>query len=77
MAQYPERFAPTVIADMRGVSDKKGNSPFWDNIAYFFKMHFAEADRLTLATDKQFIADLMPRQFIYVRLVCRSPSSNW
>ena len=32
-------------------------------------MTYAEADRLTLATDKQFIADLMPRNPIYVKLL--------
>lgn len=70
MAQFPMRFAPIVIADMRGVSDKHGRSPFWDNVcSHFFQMPFAEADRLTLATDKQFIADLMPRNPIYVKLL--------
>ncbi|WP_133135182.1 arginine N-succinyltransferase [Legionella rowbothamii] len=70
MAQFPGRFAPIVIADMRGVSDKHGRSPFWDNVcSHFFQMSFAEADRLTLATDKQFIADLMPRNPIYVKLL--------
>jgi arginine N-succinyltransferase len=70
MAQFPMRFAPIVVADMRGVSDKHGRSPFWDNVcSHFFQMPFAEADRLTLATDKQFIADLMPRNPIYVKLL--------
>lgn len=70
MAQYPERFAPTIIAEMRGISDAKGKSPFWENIgSHFFQMSFAEADRLTLATDKQFIADLMPRNPIYIKLL--------
>ncbi|MFI4918843.1 MAG: arginine N-succinyltransferase [Legionellales bacterium] len=70
MAQYPERFAPTVIAEMRGISDEKGRSPFWENIGtHFFHMSFAEADRLTLATNKQFIADLMPRNPIYIKLL--------
>ncbi|HAU1150444.1 TPA: arginine N-succinyltransferase [Legionella pneumophila] len=70
MAQYPQRFAPIVIAEMRGISNDKGNSPFWDNVgANFFHMPFVEADRLTLATNKQFIADLMPRNPIYVKLL--------
>lgn len=70
MAQYPERFATTVIADMRGVSNKQGISPFWENVGrHFFHMSYAEADRLTLATDKQFIAELMPRNAIYVKLL--------
>lgn len=70
MANHPNRFAVNVIADMRGVSDKAGNSPFWDNVGrHFFHMPFAEADRLTLSTNKQFIADLMPRNPIYIKLL--------
>lgn len=70
MAHFPERFAPTVIAEMRGVSNEKGQSPFWDNLGYhFFHIPFEEADRLTLSTNKQFIADLMPRHSIYVKLL--------
>lgn len=70
MAQNPTRFAPTVIAEMRGISDEQGQSPFWDNIGqHFFHMPFSEADRLTLATNKQFIADLMPRNPIYIKLL--------
>jgi arginine N-succinyltransferase len=70
MAQYTFRFNPIVIAEMRGISDENGKSPFWDNVgAHFFHMPFEEADRLTLATNKQFIADLMPRNPIYVKLL--------
>lgn len=70
MAQHENRFTPTVIAEMRGISNEKGQSPFWDNVGFhFFHMPFAEADRLTLATNKQFIADLMPRNPIYVKLL--------
>ncbi|ARG97349.1 arginine N-succinyltransferase [Legionella micdadei] len=70
MAHFPTRFAPTVIAEMRGISDDAGHSPFWDNIGrHFFHMPFPEADRLTLSTNKQFIADLMPRGSLYVKLL--------
>lgn len=70
IAQHQQRFASTVIAEMRGISDVNGISPFWENIgSHFFHMSFAEADRLTLATDKQFIADLMPRNPIYIKLL--------
>ena len=70
MAQNQERFTSTVIAEMRGISDDNGHSPFWDNIgSHFFHMSFAEADRLTLSTNKQFIADLMPRNPVYVKLL--------
>ncbi|CDZ79088.1 Arginine N-succinyltransferase subunit beta [Legionella massiliensis] len=70
MAHYPNRFASTVIAEMRGISDEWGHSPFWDNVSrHFFHMPFAEADRLTISTNKQFIADLMPRNPLYVKLL--------
>ena len=73
MAHYPDRFAPIVIADMRGVSDDEGRSPFWDNIgSHFFQMSYTDADRLTLSTNKQFISDLMPRHPIYVNLLAPS-----
>lgn len=70
MAQYPERFASTVIAEMRGITHKNGHSPFWDAIGYhFFNISFVEADHLTLSSDKQFIADYMPEYPIYVKLL--------
>lgn len=70
IAHYPERFAPLVIAEMRGITDEQGYSPFWENVGkHFFHMPFAEADRLTLSTNKQFIADLMPRNPVYVKLL--------
>lgn len=70
MANFPHRFASTVIAEMRGISDEQGRSPFWDGLGYhFFHMPFAEADRLVLFTNKEFIADLMPTNPIYVKLL--------
>lgn len=70
MAQYPERLSSKVIAEMRGVSNEGGISPFWEDLGrHFFHMSYAEADKLTLATNKQFIADLMPRTTIYVKLL--------
>lgn len=70
MAQYPERFVPTVIAEMRGISDDQGHSPFWDAVGCpFFHMSFTQADQLTNANNKQFIADLMPEHPIYLNLL--------
>ncbi len=69
MAVHPVRFAPLVIAEMRGRSDETGQSPFWDSIgAHFFDLNFAQADLLS-ASDKQFIADLMPRHPIYIPML--------
>ena len=69
MAQYPERFEPTVIAEMRGVVDERGNSPFWEAIGrHFFPMDFPTADYLSVVK-KSVIADLMPRHPIYVDML--------
>ena len=55
---------------MRGFSDKKGESPFWNALPKaFFDMSFVEADYLTTAHNKQFIADLMPKYPIYTHLL--------
>jgi arginine N-succinyltransferase len=72
MANFPERIADTVIAEMRGVSDKTGRSTFWDSLGqHFFNMSFDDADCQTLIKNKQFIADLMPKHPIYVHLLTK------
>lgn len=72
MAEHPERFNDSVIAEMRGVSDEQGRSPFWqwlqDN---FFSMDFPTADYLTGVGKKEFIAELMPKYPIYVNLLSK------
>lgn len=70
MAAAPERFSDKVLAELRGVVDDEGTSPFWECLGrHFFRMDFAEADRLSATTDNQFIMDLMPRYPIYVDLL--------
>jgi arginine N-succinyltransferase len=69
MAEAPHRFEGSVIAEMRGVIDARGNSPFWDALGrHFFNMDFHEADKLILI-NKQFIGDVMPPWPIYVCLL--------
>lgn len=69
IAAHPELFDPVVIAEMRGVIDEKGRSPFWDALGrHFFEVEFPAADALSLA-NKKFIADLMPRHPIYIPLL--------
>ncbi|WP_420472071.1 arginine N-succinyltransferase [Brevundimonas sp. FT23042] len=66
----PELFNENVLAELRGVFTPDGACPFWDHVAHkFFPMDFDEADRMTGATDKQFILDLAPRHPIYVELL--------
>lgn len=70
LAQHPERFAQTIIAEMRGVSDEEGNSPFWEWLQeHFFDIDFTLADYLSGIGNKGFIADLMPKMPIYVNLL--------
>jgi arginine N-succinyltransferase len=65
-----ERFADKVVAELRGVIDEHGGSPFWDSIAgRFFGMSFQEADAFNSAHGTQFIADLMPKTPIYTALL--------
>lgn len=70
MAQFRERFAKQVIAEMRGISDEDGRSPFWAWLEkHFFTMDFPSADYLTGIGEKTFIAELMPRFPIYVNML--------
>jgi arginine N-succinyltransferase len=70
MACFPERFAATTIAEIKGVIDEHNVSPFWESVGrHFFSMDFAEADLLTASSNKRFIANLMPRYPLYVPLL--------
>jgi arginine N-succinyltransferase len=70
---HRERFAERVIAELRGVIDEAGGSPFWDAIAgRFFGMSFQEADEFNAAHGTQFIADLMPKTPIYTAMLPES-----
>ncbi|MBI5250783.1 MAG: arginine N-succinyltransferase [Desulfomonile tiedjei] len=69
MALDPKRFEPKVIAEIRGVVDDRGQSPFWEALGrHFFDMDYSKADLLSIA-NKRFIADLMPTCPIYVPLL--------
>jgi arginine N-succinyltransferase len=67
------RFADRVIAELRGVIDEAGGSPFWDSIAgRFFGMNLQEADEFNATHGTQFIADLMPKTPIYTAMLAES-----
>jgi arginine N-succinyltransferase len=69
VAEHPWSFDETVIAEMRGVIDDAGKSPFWDAIGcHFFAIDYPKADYLSLL-NKRFIADLMPQHPIYIPLL--------
>ncbi len=70
LAEFADRFSDKIIAEMRGVSDEEGRSPFWQWLEYhFFSVDFPTADYLTGLGNKQFIAELMPKYPIYVNLL--------
>jgi arginine N-succinyltransferase len=63
-------FADRILAELRGVIDTGGGSPFWDGIAgKFFGMNFQEADQFNALHGHQFIADLMPKHPVYVAML--------
>jgi arginine N-succinyltransferase len=73
MRLHRERFGRRVLAELRGVIDEAGGSPFWDAIAgRFFGMNFQEADEFNAAHGTQFIADLMPKTPIYTAMLPES-----
>ena len=67
---HRERFGDTVLAELRGVMDEGGHSPFWDAIGgRFFDMTFPEADEFNAVHGTQFIADLFPKTPVYVSML--------
>ena len=76
MAQWPQRFAPRVIAEMRGVSDEDGRSPFWEGLGrHFFTIDYGRAEHTVGMGNKAFIAELMPRHPIYTVLLSQEAQS--
>lgn len=68
---FPNRFDTEVIAEMRGVVDSDGYSPFFQHVGrHFFNMDFQTADMFT-AMNRFFIKELMPRYPIYVDVLPR------
>lgn len=67
IAQFQQLFTEKIIAEMRGYQDENGSSPFYEGLGrHFFKMDFDHVDGLTALGKKSFIAELMPRQPLYV-----------
>jgi arginine N-succinyltransferase len=67
IAQFKALFTEKIIAEMRGYQAEDGSSPFYEGLGrHFFKMDFDHVDDLTALGKKSFIAELMPRQPLYV-----------
>ena len=70
IALHRARFGARVIAELRGVHDEAGGSPFWDGVAgRFFGMSFQEADRFNARNGTHVIAELMPKAPLYRALL--------
>ena len=68
--QHRARFGDRILAELRGIIDEAGGSPFWDGLAgRFFGMGFQEADYFNAIHGNQFIADLMPKHPIYTAML--------
>ncbi|WP_066284849.1 arginine N-succinyltransferase, partial [Blastomonas sp. CCH1-A6] len=73
IGMHRARFADRILAELRGIIDDAGDSPFWDSIAgRFFGMSFDEADTFNALHGNQFIADLMPKHPVYVAMLSDS-----
>ena len=70
IATHRARFGDRILAELRGIIDEAGGSPFWDGLAgRFFGMNFQDADRFNATNGHQFIADLMPKHPIYTAML--------
>lgn len=70
IARHRARFADRILAELRGVIDEAGGSPFWDGVAgRFFGMSFQQADEFNATHGNQFIADLMPKHPVYTAML--------
>jgi arginine N-succinyltransferase len=76
IARHRARFAERILAELRGVIDEAGGSPFWDGVAgRFFGVNFQQADEFNASHGNQFIADLMPKHPIYTAMLQESARS--
>lgn len=70
IASHRRRFGDRILAELRGIIDERGGSPFWDAIGgKFFGMSFQEADEFNAIHGNQFIADLMPKHPVYIAML--------
>ncbi len=68
IAQFKQRFASTVVAEMRGINHN-GFSPFWEAVGRpFFQIDFPHADLIRTETHAC-LEELFPKHPIYVDLL--------
>ncbi|MFC4158027.1 arginine N-succinyltransferase [Chitinimonas lacunae] len=70
MANWPERFADTVVSEMLGATRLDGSSPFWDSVGrVFFGIDYQTAEHYCGVNGRKFISEMMPQHPIYVPLL--------
>ena len=68
--EHRSRFGDRTLAELRGLIDEAGGSPFWDGLAgRFYGMNFQDADQFNAVHGNQFIADLMPKHPVYTAML--------
>lgn len=76
IAMHRARFADRILAELRGIIDEAGGSPFWDGVAgRFFGMNFQDADYFNATHGHQFIADLFPKHPVYTAMLSETARS--
>lgn len=67
----PQRFGDRFFVSLAGISDEKGQSPFWDALGRkFFQMDFLDAESaVDGARNRTLIVELMPHYPVYVPLL--------
>lgn len=69
-ASHPQRFADSIAVEVSGISDKEGNSPFWNGVCrHFLDMDYAEAERLGSSLGRNVLAELLPDYPLYVPML--------
>lgn len=69
IGMYPERFEPTLLAEMAPPLTEEGRSEFWEALGRRFTgMPYQEADALS-HQNKEFIKSLFPEEDIYLCLL--------
>lgn len=66
IAEFRQLFGAKIIAELRGVCDEQGCSPFWESLGrHFYRMEFSQADYLVGVGNMASIAQLMPKFPLY------------
>lgn len=77
IAEFLEEFSDKIVADMRGVSNQKEISPFWEALGHHFAdMRYPEASDLKAKKGSQFLIDLMPHLPIYVDVLSEEAKNS-